>query len=373
MFLTAYHCLIDLAQIEKGEKILIHSATGGVGLAAIRLARHVGAEIYATAGSETKREYLRQLGITHVYDSRSLSFYDQVMTDTNGQGVDVVLNSLSGKAITQSIKCLGKFGRFLEIGKTDIYNDASMYLKRFGENLSYFAVDIDRLMAHRPAKGKALFANVSALLNSGSIAPLPVEVYPMSGLGEALVALSKGQHIGKIIASTVDDNVTMQPPPALSLKGEGVYAITGGASGFGLELAKWMVQKGARHLSLASRSGPKSEYDRLWIEKLRADGVTISIDQLDLTDASAVESWIRSLENEFSRVNGLIHSAAVLSDVTIQNLDEALFEKVYAPKAKAALHIYEALKHKNPDFILLLSSVSAVFGIPGAVQLLGRE
>lgn len=365
VYLTAYHCLVDVGRLEKGEKILIHSATGGVGLAAIQVARHLGAKIYATAGSEEKRDVLRKLGIRHVYDSRSLGFYDGIMRDTQGRGIDVVLNSLAGKAIVQSIKCLAKFGRFVEIGKTDLYEDSAIHLKRFGENLSYSAVDVDRLMAQRPEKGRRLFANVAALIESGAAGALPVEVYPMSRLAEALVHMSKGKHVGKIVLSTEGDEVIAEAPAHMSLKSDGVYAVTGGASGFGIELAKWLVERGARAISLASRNGPKSEYDRLWIQNMRDEGVEVRDDRIDLTDADAVPAWLAALERDFGKVNGLVHSAAVLKDVTVQNLDAETFRLVYDAKAKSARSICQALADKSPDFVLMLSSISAVFGLPG--------
>lgn len=365
VYLTAYHCLVDVGRLEKGEKVLIHSATGGVGLAAIQIAQHIGAEIYATAGSEEKRDVLRKLGIKHVYNSRSLNFYDDVMRDTQGRGVDVVLNSLSGKAIVQSMKCLARFGRFVEIGKTDLYEDASIHLKRFGENLSYSAVDVDRLMAQRPEKGRRLFANVVSLIESGAVGALPVEAYPMSRLAEALGRMSKGKHVGKIVVSTEGDELVAEAADRISLTSDGVYVVTGGASGFGIELAKWLVERGARSLSVASRSGPKSDNDRLWFKKMREEGITVRDDRIDLTDADAVRAWLAVLESDFGKVNGVVHSAAVLKDVTVQNFNKETFRLVYDAKATSAGCICEALADKSPDFILMLSSISSVFGLPG--------
>ena len=238
------------------------------------LAQLKGIEIYATAGTPEKRAMLRNMGIKHVYDSRGVNFYDEIMRDTNGEGIDLVLNSLSGKAIIQSIKCLRPFGRFLEIGKTDIYNDMSLHLKRFGDNLSYHAVDIDRLMGQKPEKGARLFNDVIKLFESKQLKPHPYESFQINEIGSALDFMSKGKHIGKVVLSMDGETVEALPLEEITFDAERSYVITGGASGFGLELAKWMVEKGARTLALVSRSGPKSPYDFNWISKLQEEGVT---------------------------------------------------------------------------------------------------
>jgi len=163
VYLTAYYSLYHLARLEEGESILIHSASGGVGIAAVQLAQRRGCQIIATAGSEVKRDYLRkELGIRHVFDSRSLNFYDELMRVTQGQGVDIVLNSLSGAFMTQSLKCLASFGRFIELGKTDIYNNSKLNLKRLAENISYFVVDLDRLALQKPTLHQEMLADIVA-------------------------------------------------------------------------------------------------------------------------------------------------------------------------------------------------------------------
>ena len=159
-FLTAYYALVHLAHLQRGERLLIHAGAGGVGLAAIQIAQHIGAEIFATAGSDQKREFLRSLGVQHVYSSRSLEFADEILAATDGQGVDVVLNSLPGEAITKSLGILRAYGRFLEIGKTDIYQNRMIGLLPFQDNLSYFAIDLDRMLRQRPDTIRGLFAEV---------------------------------------------------------------------------------------------------------------------------------------------------------------------------------------------------------------------
>lgn len=364
VYLTAYHCMFNLGQMDEGERLLIHSATGGVGLAAVALAQLRGIEIYATAGTEAKRNLLKKMGVKYVYDSRDIAFHDEIMRDTNGEGVDLVLNSLSGKAIIQSIKCLRPFGRFVEIGKTDIYNDMSLQLKRFGDNLSYFAVDIDRLMAQRPKKAAKLFRSVIELFELKGLKPHPYTSFKINNIRDAIDFIAKGKHIGKVVLSMEDQEVTAIPAEQIQFSEERSYLITGGASGFGLELAKWMAEKGAKHLALVSRSGPKSDYDRGWIEQLEKDGVNVMVEKLDLSSLDEVQKVINKV-NDVAPLAGIMHGAAVLQDSTIQKMDKALFEKVFVPKAMGAWNLHLASQMLNLDFFISLSSISAVFGLPG--------
>ncbi|HCX22475.1 MAG: short-chain dehydrogenase [Flammeovirgaceae bacterium] len=364
VYLTAYHCMFNLGQMDEGERLLIHSATGGVGMAAVALAQLRGIEIFATAGTEKKRELLRKMGVKNVYNSRTIEFHDEIMRDTNGEGVDLVLNSLSGKAIIQSIKCLRPFGRFVEIGKTDIYNDMSLQLKRFGDNLSYFAVDIDRLMAQRPKKAAILFKDVIELFESNDVEPHPFTSFKINEIRDAIDFIAKGKHIGKVVLSMEDQEVTALPAAKLRFSDEKSYIITGGASGFGLELAKWMADNGAKHLALVSRSGPKSEYDFGWIEQMQSLGVNVMIEKLDLSSIEEVKEMVIRV-SESAPVGGVMHGAAVLQDSTIQRLDKDLFEKVFVPKAMGAWNLHLATEDLDLDFFLSLSSISAVFGLPG--------
>ena len=172
-FLTAYYGMVRLAQLQKGERILIHAGAGGVGLAAIQIAKHLGAEIFATAGSDHKREFLRSLGVEHVMNSRTLDFADQIREITEREGIDVVLNSLPGDAISASLGVLRAYGRFLEIGKTDIYSNTMIGLLPFQDNLSYFAIDLDRMLRQRPEYIRGLYAEVMTLFEDGTFEALP--------------------------------------------------------------------------------------------------------------------------------------------------------------------------------------------------------
>ncbi|MDO1449031.1 SDR family NAD(P)-dependent oxidoreductase [Rhodocytophaga aerolata] len=365
VYLTAYYSLYHLGRISEGDRVLIHAASGGVGLAAIQLAQLAGAEIIATAGSEEKRAYLRSLGIPHVFDSRSLQFAEQVMDVTGGKGVDLVLNSLSGKAITQSIKCLAPFGKFIEIGKADIYNDAKLGLKRFGNNLSYHAVDVDRLMLQKPKLGKKLFTEIQAMLVSGQLTALPYTTFPVAKLSEALAYMSKAVHVGKLVISVDEHPVNVTPAENLVLDAKGTYVISGGASGFGLELATWLTQKGARYVVLLSRSGCKTDEDTQAVLSMMQQGVGVVLESVDITNAAAIQKVFNRIKDTMPPVKGIIHSAAILDDATIPNMDQSRFQRVFDTKVLGAWNLHQASLNEPVDFFLMLSSISAIFGLPG--------
>ena len=366
VYLTAHYSLNYLARLSAEDTVLIHAASGGVGIAAVRLAQRAGATIIATAGTEEKRTYVRSLGVAHVFDSRSLSFADQVMEVTEGRGVDVVLNSLSGPGIIQNIKCLAPFGRFIEIGKADIYQDTPLALKRFGENLSYHAVDVDRLMLQKPQLGQRLYQEVANLFAEEPLAIHPHQVYPVAKLSEALRVLSKGGHIGKLVVTMrPEDKVEVLPSQQLTLDANATYLITGGASGFGIVMAQWLADKGARSLVLLSRSGYKHTHDYRIAEELKERGVDVYSLKLDITNAQAVSEVVKYVRTHLPPLKGIIHSAAVLEDATLMNTDTERYMKVFRPKALGAWNLHQATQEDSLDFFLMFSSISSIFGLPG--------
>ncbi|MEG3898424.1 MULTISPECIES: zinc-binding dehydrogenase [unclassified Microcoleus] len=199
-FVTAYYALIKLGKLRQGERILIHSAAGGVGMAAVQIAQWIGAEIFATAGNDEKREFLRSLGIQQVMDSRSLTFADEVMKRTEGKGVDVVLNSLGGEFIPKSLAVLGRYGRFLEIGQRDILNNSQLGLQPFEKRLSFFAIQVEPELPNF----SELWRVVVQHFNNKNFTPLPHQVFPISEIVRAFEYMTVGKHIGKIVISWQD-------------------------------------------------------------------------------------------------------------------------------------------------------------------------
>lgn len=365
--LTAYYGLVHLGRMQEGDTVLIHSAAGGVGTAAIELARLVGARVIATAGTREKRESLRAMGIEHVFDSRSLDFHARVMEVTGGVGVDIVLNALTGSFITQGIKSLAPFGRFIEIGKADIYKNAKLSMERLGENISFHVVDVDRMATQRPRLHRQMLQAVAELFSSKKLTAPKVTAFPITRLADAFKAMSRAAYVGKIVVRMEGETVRALPARRLVASAEGSYLISGGASGFGLEIGRWLVARGARHLVLASRSGPKSEADRRMIDDLRRQGVDVVEERLDVADARAVEAVLARFGSSWPALRGVFHAAGVLADASLGNLDAAQFRAVFVPKAVGAWNLHRALEKLKiePELFVNLSSISSVLGLFG--------
>ncbi|CAF1213775.1 unnamed protein product, partial [Didymodactylos carnosus] len=258
VYMTAYYGLKYLARITNEDTVLIHSAAGGVGIACINVAKYFGAKIIATVGSKSRREFLeKELDIDpkYIFDSHSIRFYDDIMNITNGQGVDIIMNSLSGIFMDQSIKCLSSFGRFIEIGKVDIYKNKPLCLERFGNNISYFVEDIDRLSNQKPKLHKQLMNELEILFEQGHLKPIQFSEYPISQISSAFKCMTKNEHIGKLVVNMENQILTVLPHRELTLSNGGVFIITGGTSGLGLMMAKWVAAKGVDKLVLVSRNG----------------------------------------------------------------------------------------------------------------------
>ena len=370
VYITAWYSLCHMARMARGETVLIHSAAGGVGGAAIQLAQRAGVTVIATAGTKEKREYLRQLGVEHVFDSRSLDFYNQVMEVTGGRGVDIVLNFLTGRFIPQSLKCLAPFGRFVELGKSDIYRNNKLSLERLGENISYFVVDVDRLAAQKPELHQQVMTEVIALFERGELEPHEITEFPISKLPEAMKFMTRAAYRGKIVLNMQDDQVRALPPRHATFRSDRTYLISGGTSGFGLEIARWMTNRGARHLVLLSRSGCKSIEDGATIIAMKELGAEVVVVRADVTDANAVRQLMERIQNELPALAGVVHGAAVLDDASIPTMDMARFERVFNPKAQGAWNLHEATRAAGADldFFLMLSSISSVLGLFGQVN-----
>lgn len=362
---TAHRALDWAARLSAGEKVLIHAAAGGVGLAATHLALGLGAQVYATAGTDAKRAALKRLGVTAAYDSRGLTFRDELLRDTGGRGVDVVLNSLSGKALTQSLRCLAPGGRFVEIGKRDLYGSTQVALRSFAENATYQVVDVDRLLAQRPELAAGWYRELLGRLERGALARPAVEPYPMSRAGEALEQVARSKHLGKVVVTLQEPTVAVAPPRQLLLDGDGTHVVVGGASGFGLAVAAFLAERGARHLLLLSRSGPRTQADHDVLRGLREAGVRVTLARADVTDAAALQAALDAARKAGPPIRGVVHSAMVLDDALLTELSAERVSKVLRPKVQGAWNLHEATRGDPLQHFVLFSSFSAVFGSPG--------
>lgn len=375
VFLTAWYGLDYLARLEEGETILIHGAAGGVGLAAIQIAKLKGATVIGTAGSDMKRGMLERLGVDHVLDSRSLAYADKVMEITQGAGVDVVLNSLAGEAILKNLRILKPFGRFLEIGKRDLYENSRIGLRPFRNNLSYFGIDADTLLIERPALAQRMFGQVIAQFASGDLTALPHQVLPVSRASEAFRAMQQSRHVGKLVVSMELDRAQdlYVVPADNQVRAGGTYLVTGGLAGFGLSTAKWLVDQGADALALVSRSGAASEEAKSAIAAFEAAGVKVKAFAADVSKADQVNDMVDKIRVSLPPLIGIIHSAAVIQDAPIQNMDADQVSSVFSAKMLGARNLHEATIGDPIEMFVLYSSISAVVGNPGQAAYVGAN
>ena len=368
-FFTVYYALHHLARLEAGETVLIHGAAGGVGIAAVQYAQWRGAEIHATAGSDEKRDLLRQMGIEHIYDSRSLAYADEILAATGGRGVDVVLNSLAGEAINRNLRVLKPFGRFLELGKRDFYENTRIGLRPLRNNISYFGIDADQLMRERPDLTRRLFTEMMDLFRAGELHPLPYRVFDANEVVDAFRHMQQARQIGKIVVTYRNGIRAQRRPPrtgaALRLPADASYLVTGGLSGLGLRTAQWLADKGARHLVLIGRSGPATQEARQAIEALRARGVAVLAQACDVTDKAALADLLRHIEAGMPALKGVVHAAMVIDDGLIQNATPGQIRRVLAPKVLGALHLDALTRNVALDFFVVYSSATTLFGNPG--------
>ncbi len=372
-FFTVYYALKHLAQIEPGEKILIHGAAGGVGIAAIQFARYCGAEIFATAGSDEKRDFVRLLGADHVMDSRSLAFADDIMQITNGEGVDIVLNSLAGEAITRNLAVLKPFGRFLELGKRDFYENSKIGLRPFRNNISYFGIDADQLLIERPDLANRLFKEMMSLFDNGSLRPMPYRSFPATRIEDAFRYMQQSRQIGKVVISFENGNsISQDNIQALPSQDEelvcdpnGCYLVTGGLSGFGLKTASWLTEKGAKSLVLISRSANVDVPSKHIIDSLKAKGVDVFERACDVTDKVSLASLVNEIQRDIAPLKGLVHAAMVLDDGLIRNMSQQQLLKVMKPKVTGAWNLHEVTSELALDFFVLYSSATTFVGNPG--------
>ena len=366
-YLTAYHALINLASLNERDKILIHSATGGLGLAAIQIAKWVGAEIFVTAGTHEKREYLKSLDIKHVFDSRSLNFADDIKVLTGGYGVDVVLNALSGESLIESLNLLAPYGRFIEAGKQDISENNDLPMEVFNRNITFASIDLDRMYKEKPELLKSILEEVNKGFEKGHFHPINTTVYPASEISEAFRYMGQGKHIGKIVVKYDNEfiEVATQKKNTDIYKNNASYIITGGTSGFGLEVAKWLGKSNVGKLILISRSGVVTNDAKKVVSSLREKGISVDTPRLDISDSQAVKELVNSIDNSNTPLKGVFHGAMVLDDGLLRDMNSTRFKSVMTPKVLGAINLYKSCQDLALDFFVMFSSIASLVGNRG--------
>ncbi len=367
VFMTAWHALKNVARMRAGERILIHAGAGGVGMAAIQIAQHLDVEVIATAGSPIKRALLETLGVKHVIDSRRADFAEAIMELTAARGVDVILNSLAGEAIPMGLSCLAEFGRFVEIGKRDIYQNTRIPLWPMRRNASFHVVAMDAVFSGDEQLASQLLKEIAELVEVGDLSPLPFRSFPACRVDAAFRLMAQGKHLGKVVVAFPEAFVARRAEPLASsfaIQQQASYLITGAFGGFGKVIARWLVEGGARHLVLASRNAASSPEAETFVEDLRARGVDVRVVKADVSSASDVTRLISELRGGDHPLKGLFHLAMVIDDAPLDALTGDRMQSVMAPKSYGAWLLHEATRDIDLDCFVMFSSVSSIFGNP---------
>jgi acyl transferase domain-containing protein/NADPH:quinone reductase-like Zn-dependent oxidoreductase/NADP-dependent 3-hydroxy acid dehydrogenase YdfG len=357
-YVTAQFTLHHVAALRPGESVLIHSAAGGVGLAAVQLARRAGAIVFATAGNDEKRAYLRSIGVNHVYDSRSNAFADAILVETGGRGVDVVLNSLGPDFVRSGLSVLAAGGRFVEIAKTGLLSDEERAALR--PDIRYQAVDWSETARDAPAVIRGVLEELIGLFASGELQPLPLRTFAAAEAVSAFRFMAQARHIGKVVIVQAPDRVRA----GLRIRPDASYLVTGGLRGIGLLVAEHLVTRGARHLVLLGRRAPDAAAQET-ITRLERQGATVVVARADVSRRDELERELTRAAAALPPLAGVIHSAGVLNDAVLQRLDWARVAEVLAPKVEGTWHLHELTRAASLDFFVLFSSIAGLLGSPG--------
>ncbi|EFE31625.1 polyketide synthase, putative [Trichophyton benhamiae CBS 112371] len=371
-YFTAIHSMINVGRVSKGQSVLIHSACGGVGLAAIQVAQMLEAEVYATVGSEKKVEYLMEnyhIPRNRIFNSRDKTFVDGVMRETEGRGVDFILNSLSGELLHATWSCVAEFGTMLEIGKRDLIGDGKLDMKPFLANRSYCCVDIDGLWK-RIHIARALIFSILEFYNKGHISPLPTTIFPASQTQDAFRFMEKGQHIGRVgVSMKQSEEVelefeTTKRALKIAFDEESSYLMVGGLGGIGRAVSTWMVDHGVRELIYLSRSAGRTSKDDDFVRELQSMGCAV---KLVSGDTTKLEDVHRAIAAATYPMKGIVQMSMVVANENFTKMSFDEWNASTAPKVQGTWNLHNASLAAgiDLDFFVMFSSVSGIVGQAG--------
>ena len=375
---TAYYALVRLAKLRQGQSILIHAAAGGVGQAAIQLATHLGLIIYATVGSDDKRQFLvKQYAIPeeHIFNSRDSSFAKAVQRVTRGCGVDCVLNSLSGELLRVSWNCLATHGTFVEIGFRDITDNMRLDMRPFSKGTTFTFLNLITIIENEPDTLNLVLDETFKLLHDGVLhVPYPVTVYPVGEVENAFRLMQQGKHRGKIVLSFSEEDKAKAPvlylaKASLKLDPGATYLFVGGLGGLGRSLAKEFVASGARHLAFISRSGDTSPEARALVVDLAAQGAQVKVLRADVADPDSFLASMKECAQQLPLIKGVIQMAMVLRDTIIENMSYEDWTVPLRPKVQGTWNLHQYFgPHRPLDFMIFASSITGICGSRGQAQ-----
>ncbi|KAI1426161.1 polyketide synthase [Xylaria sp. FL1777] len=379
VYATALYAINDRAHLRAGESVLIHAGSGGLGIAAITLAQRLGATVYTTAGSQTKREYLiNELGVpaSHVFNSRDLSFVQAIKQATSGRGVDVIINSLVGDLMHESWRCLSEFGRFVEVGKRELIDAGKLDMRVFLRNATFTAFDLSELFHaedcfHRDTWDQ-LLAKTLELYRAKEIQPLPMKVFDISQVAQAYRYFANQDRVGKVVISMQNERSRIPVAPAVYLSTfdpEKVYLLVGCLGGLGRCLSRWMMSRGCRHFMFLGRSGADKPNARQLVSQLEAAGATVGVVRGDVVNNVDVTAAVEASLATGRRIGGVIQAAMGLHEALFTRMPNEAWHTGIDPKYQGTWNLHNALQthidrdaQNEPDFFLLTSSVSGTVG-----------
>ncbi|GGA98236.1 type I polyketide synthase [Allosediminivita pacifica] len=365
-YLTAALCYETAGGLRPGQRVLVHAAAGGVGLAALRLAVRAGAEVIATAGSQAKRDFVLREGASHAFDSRSDSFGDAVMEITGGEGVYMVINALSGEMIHAGMRVTRPGGAFLEIGKNNIWTPAEAAER--APHVRYAVVDLGEQILADPAAVRRSFESILADVEADRLAPLPVQAFPLGDAREAFRFMANARHTGKVALLPEP-----QPGASMPVRPDGAYLVTGGLSGIGLAAANRLASRGAGEVILVGRSGAGAKARALAEQLAQTHGTRVRALPCDVADPASVEALVAELAASEMPLRGILHAAGVLDDAPLADQTREHFARVAGPKIEGARNLLSATRRAPLDFVVLYSSSSAIMGSPGQANYAGAN
>ncbi|PLB53959.1 hypothetical protein P170DRAFT_504824 [Aspergillus steynii IBT 23096] len=364
---TAICTLVGIGKLQKGQSVLIHSACGAVGLAAVHICQSMGAEVFVSVGSEEKIEYLiESFGIprSHIFDSHSVSFLPGIMRETNGRGVDLVLNSLAGELLRASWKCVAQFGKLLEIGKRDILGHGMLDLNGFQGCRSFCGFDLYSVAYDDVETGQWALKMGCQLFGETTRRPEHT-MFKVDHLEAAMRQMQKGQHIGKFVIEMPDDESQLPLLPAqprFTLSPTSSYLLVGGLRGIGRAIVRWMVEHGAREFVFLSRSAGSHEEDQLFTRELESQGCRVVMVAGSVADPETVE---RAIRQNTRPIAGVIQMSAILKDQLFDKMSYEDWTTSLATKVQGTWNLHNALQDQSPDFFIVFSSAVSMIGNPG--------
>ncbi|KAJ5752589.1 hypothetical protein N7520_009506 [Penicillium odoratum] len=370
-YATAYVALCNVARIQAGESVLIHSGTGGTGQAAIQIAKNAGAIVFATVGSQSKKQFLMDtydIPESHIFSSRTTLFAQAIKHRTGNKGVDVILNSLAGESLLASWECIAPYGRFLEIGKRDILSNQGLPMAQFLRNVTYSGVDLAAMSIERPEVCAAALEIVFAAVKEGKLHPSqPIHQHGVGEIEKAFRILQGGQHVGKMVLEMRPEDKVMtilDTTTSYSLDPNATFVVCGGLGGLGSNIVSWLADRGARHLLLLSRSGGQGAKARALIDRLEERGVDVKAPACDVSDEVALQNVLQTCASQMPPIKGCIQAAMVLRDALFENITHQSWHESISPKVQGSWNLHQHLP-RGMDFFIMLSSISGIVGTTG--------